>query len=347
MKFLLNYFFVIVLISAVYVHGQEVPWTWLNKKQFTARERLMHKQVGQAVCSSSDVPLFTQLVFSWNAFRPVYGYFSFHVRVRDAATKCWSGWHKMIDWGNGIQRSYASKADSIAQYHHVRLEVASPSKADAFAIRIESHEGADLSLVHACTVNCTDFTAFVSEVHSVESQPFSSILVHGVPVLSQFEVKHPRNDGLCSPTSCTMLTGYLLKKELDPHVFAESSFDHGLDQYGSWPFNTAHAFAACDGKVGFAVGRLNSFAGIYQRLMKGIPVVVSVRGALAGAPKTYPHGHLLVVVGYDAKVKQVLCHDPAAPTAAQAQQRYALTDFVRAWERSKRLSYLAEPMTRG
>lgn len=140
-----------------------------------------------------------------------------------------------------------------------------------------------------------------------------------------------------------MLLGYLLGQEIDPLEFAEHSFDTGLDAYGSWPFNMAHAFERSGGEVYFAAARLNSFAGLYQRLKQGIPVVVSVRGYLAGAPKIYSHGHLLMVVGFDSERQRVICHDPAFPSDEKIFTSYPLKGFLMAWERSHRLAYLAEP----
>lgn len=331
-------------IMGINASCQDDAWAWIHNREFTQEQRSAHKQKNEIICTSKEVAPFTQLIFSWNAFRPLQGLFTFYVKVRNAQTKGWSGWHKMIDWGNGVQRSYVSKSDGVAQYFHVRLEVASGTKADAFSIKVEGHDNADLSLISSCAVCCADFSLFAHEKQDVLAPLLSSVKISGVPRLSQFEVDHPRNDGLCSPTSCTMLVRYLTKKPLDPLAFADGALDNGLDQFGSWPFNMAHAFMACQGTARFIVARLNSFRGIHQRLEKGIPVVVSVRGTISGAPKSYPSGHLLVVVGYDKDTKQVICHDPAAPCADEVEKQYALSDFLAAWERSKRLSYLAEPI---
>ena len=82
---------------------------------------------------------------------------------------------------------------------------------------------------------------------------------------------------------------------------------------------------------------------MYTLLQRGIPVVVSVRGPLQGAPRPYAGGHLLVVVGWDAEKQQVLCHDPAFASDAKTAKGYNIKDFLEAWERSTRLIYLAEP----
>ena len=138
-----------------------------------------------------------------------------------------------------------------------------------------------------------------------------------------------------------------MSKQIDPIDFAEKSHDKGLDKYGSWPFNMAHAFELSQGKILFAVTRLHSFKNLHDHLCKGIPVVVSVRGHIHGAPRVYHNGHLLVVIGYDSKTREVICHDPAVPDSKLVKKRYELKNFIQAWERSHRLAYLADPITQG
>ena len=148
---------------------------------------------------------------------------------------------------------------------------------------------------------------------------------------------------MCSTTSCSMLVSFLMNTMVDPLDFAQHSLDSGLNAYGSWPFNVAHAFELCGGKYFFSVARLPSFRELHHHIYRGIPVVVSVRGYLQGAPKVYSNGHLLLVVGWDAKRKQVICHDPAFKKSRKTLKRYDIASFLSAWERSHRLAYIAEP----
>ncbi len=325
--------------------AENKAWTWLHRKSFTESEQELNKQKRSLAFAKTDLPPFTQLVFSWNAFRPKQGHFTFYAQVRNASTKKWSKWHRMITWGSQEQKSYKTQSDGMSSYHHVRLE-STNDVADAFAIKMASDDGADLSLVKSFAVNVCNLNEFNSETESVMALA-RSVYIKGVPRISQFELNHPRNDGLCSPTSCTMLTSYLLSKQIDPIDFAEKSHDQGLDKYGSWPFNMAHAFERSQGKILFAVTRLNSFKNLHDHLCKGIPVVVSVRGHIVGAPRVYHNGHLLVVVGYDHTTQEVICHDPAVSESKLGKKRYDLKNFMQAWERSHRLAYLADPITKG
>lgn len=260
-------------------------WTWFHRKTFNIDEQGANKYKKEIACSKADLPDFTQLVFSWNALRPEQGHFTFYARVRNTQTKQWGKWHRMIEWGaDNKQKSFKTEADAISSYHHVRLEAPEAKTADAFCIKAEASPGAQLSLIKSLCVNVSNLRNFGAE--SSDSFNLSSVYIKGVPRLSQFELTHPRNDGLCSPTSCTMLMSYLLAKYIDPIEFAEKSFDKGLDKYGSWPFNMAHAFERGEGMISCAVLRLNSFKNLYEHLCKKIPVAVSVRGYIKGAPRT-------------------------------------------------------------
>lgn len=316
-------------------------WTWFHRKTFTEQEQLENSAKSHIAFAKTDLPKFNQLVFSWNAQRPGKGHFAFYAQVRDPRTQKWSKWHQMAVWGAQKQKSFETDPDHISSYHHVRLESKPLLLADGFAIKVEAHEGAHLDQLKSFGVNLANLQLFKAEKET-NILALSSVVVQGVPKYSQFELDHPRNDGLCSPTSCAMLTAYLLSKQVDPIDFAEKSHDQGMDKYGSWPFNMAHAYERSEGKILYAVKRLSSFKDLHHQLVKGIPVVVSVRGQIQGAPRPYKNGHLLVVIGYDTKTKEVICHDPAMASATQVRKRYPVKSFLQAWERSHRLAYCAD-----
>jgi hypothetical protein len=134
-------------------------------------------------------------------------------------------------------------------------------------------------------------------------------------------------------------------------------YDKGLEVYGSWPCNAAHAFNVLDGRINFYVDRLHSFKDLYDILALGTPVVASICGVLEGAPKTNFDGHLILIVGYDAQTRTVLCHDPAVgyglrvsagahlnkiPEPKNVLMCYPLENFLRVWEARNRLVYRAQ-----
>lgn len=321
------------------VSRQTEQWTWFHRKVFNEQEQLDNNLKSHLAFAKTDLPKFSQLVFSWNALRPEKGHFTFYVQVRNAITQKWSKWHQMAVWGASKQKSFETDADHMSSYHHVRLESKPSILADGFAVKVEAHDGAQLGQLKSFAVNLANLSLFKADK---EVAGLESVLISGVPTYSQFELDHPRNDGLCSPTSCAMLTAFLLSQKVDPIDFAEKSHDSGMDKYGSWPFNMAHAFERSEGKILYAVKRLNSFKDLHKQLAKGIPVVVSVRGQIAGAPRPYKNGHLLVVIGYDKLTKEVVCNDPAMSSSLDVCTRYPIKSFLQAWDRSHRLAYFAD-----
>lgn len=321
--------------------GSGDDWTWLHRKNFTENVRASNNAKKSLLFTQDKVQPFTQLVFSWNALRPEQGHFSFYVQVRDAATKKWGIWHHMVDWGKDMQQSYMSKSDGFSSYVHVRLETDDKKPADAFKVRVDSHNGAPLSLLYGMSAALSDFTAFKVESHKdIDALP--SVHLSDIPLIAQLALDHEDKGRMCSPVSCSMVVNYLTQQYKDPLEFAAGAFDAGLGVYGSWGCNMAHAFEKTDGKINFFVRRMNTFADVHQQLLLGMPVVVSVRGNLPGALKPFPHGHLLVIVGWDNDTREVLCHDPAAESDEQVFKRYPLEHFLKAWECSHRLSYIAE-----
>ena len=319
-------------------------WTWVYKKKFSSDEVKKNKDKKELICSQVDIPLFTQLIFSWNAHRPDKGFLTFALQVRDAHSGAWSDWHTMFDWGKTVQRSYQNEAfNGISDYIHVRLEMRPNKRADGFRIKASGNQQATLLSLKGFAVSCTDYHKFKSEVDNGALLSLCSVAaISGVPFYSQYALDHPRADSLCSPTAYSMLASFLLKKTIDPLDFARNVHDHGLDIYGSWPFNGAYAFERCHKKAWFWTIRCNSFTDVHAQLVRGIPAIVSIRGPLPRGAGDYKNGHLVVVVGWDQIAQEVVCHDPAFNDDHKEHVRYKLHDFLHAWEKSRRLMYYVE-----
>jgi hypothetical protein len=331
-----GFLFLVFLMVSVPLVAELPAWTFCYRKTFDKNSLIDGERAFERV----DVAPFSHLIFSFNALQPLPkgAYYRFSVCVRGAKSKNWLSWHRMFEWGNGVQRSFADKIRPDG-YSHVRLDMHGGTQADGFRIRVEGINGALLAgikLLSASVAQLTDFKAESSLERYADSM---SVYVSGVPCWSQMTVEHPRASVICSPTSLCMVTSYILNEKLDVGKFADGVYDKKLDIFGNWTLNTAYAFTMCP-RCHFYVQRLHSFFALYQILRKGIPVVVSVRGKLRGAPKAYPSGHLLAVVGFDAEKGTVVCHDPAAPAMSEVEREYELTDFLQAWERSYRLAYV-------
>lgn len=341
--FLLGICFILhVIMSGAVASEQAKPWTWQYSTVFQAQEAASFHEKKQLSFVQLDTPLFTQLIVSWNASKPANGHYSVWVQGRNSKTQHWLPLHHMLDWGATWQRTYISKCDDGSGCHHVRLEIPKSVRGDGFRIRIEAHDGADLAQLKGLFVCLADFSLF--EVQHDSYAHLKSIKIENVPAYSQMVLNHPRAQNLCSPTSMSMLLSYILKTPVDPLLFAQGVYDSGLDSFGSWPFNVAHAFVTAQEAVTVYATRLPSFETLYQRLRNDIPVMVSVRGALQGAAKEYTNGHLLLVTGWDHRTKQVLCHDPAFASDKETVVRYDIRSFLEAWGRSHNFAYLVEPV---
>lgn len=336
-KIIILLLFLIPLKSNSFVQ----PWTWAYCKIFTHNEIEEHKKQQQLVWEINITFNFNQLVLSWNAERPKKGYFLFKTLVRDAITGNWHCWPASHIWGNDKQKSLGCKKGiNSIDYFQARLEERVNHNENGLKIIVEAHEGADFSVLKALYVSIANFDLFEHEhLCDEEIAKMPSMKIHGVPKISQLSLHHPRRKVICSPVAATMVTSYLTHQKIDPLLFASKVYDSGLDAFGSWPYNTAHMFEYLQDNFYVRTQRCHSFATLHDRLRKGIPTVVSIRGHLDGAPKDYNNGHLLVVVGWQQENKKVICHDPAIFGHNNVERAYNLDSFLIAWERSKRLTY--------
>ena len=325
----------VISMSTVLLYAQQKPWTQQYRFSYSGKP-IISKEAIPLICKK-NIPASTQIMCTWNAVRPVKGYYAFYLQVHSVKQKMWSSWHKIADWGARIQKTYESPSDGIGRYVYVRWEAADDDKADGFRIKVVPYE-TDCSGLQDVMVTVSDFNMFIPE--HIPKGRFPSISVVEVPKKSQLMLTHEHKQKMCSPVSCSMIIEYMLRKKVDPLTFAQSSYDDGLRVYGSWPINMAHAYELMSEKGLCYVTRLHSFKELHELLCCNVPVAVSVRGTIVGAPKAYANGHLLVVVGYDADEHAVVCHDPAALTHDDTLKKYDLQSFVRAWERSRRLAYV-------
>lgn len=297
---------------------------------------------------SSDQP-FDEAIFSWNSLRPSIGKMSIWVSVKLANS--WSDWNLLADWGSRTQKSYSYKHNPYVHTKHVRVELQKGCRANAFRMKVKFEGGAEkenLRALYACTSNLHSFKIGKPDL----SMP--SIIVKGVPKLSQMVLHHPRYRELCSPTSTSILVNYFYNKlygtfansNLNSYAtnFAEKAHDRGpLNIYGNWLFNVAQAYDSCNGSVLYHVERLNGFNELYGYISRGIPVVVSVR-RLRGGATPYRNGHLMVVVGWNQEKRTVVCVDPAYEPSTKTIRAYKIWNFLQAWGLSYNLSYIAKPI---
>ncbi len=318
------------------------PWSHLYKYILTKKDHIFYKKKHRFVYKKTDVMPFTQLILTWNALRPKHGSFLFKVSVRNAHTNTWDIFHKVALWGKD-QKSFFSKG-GCSTFNYSRLEMEKNLLADGFEIHVEGDLDATIDNLKGLFVALSNQHQFTSEPYELRARGLSSCKVKRAVKKSQKMINHSRANALCSPTSVSMLVQTLQKKQIDPLVTAQYVYDPSLDIFGNWPFNMAYAFELASKRLFFYVMRPSSFKEIYERLKNNIPVAVSIRGPIKGGYTPYKNGHLLVVVGWDALNKKVICFDPASDELEGVKVAYDLHDFIVAWERSRRLTYMPEFM---
>lgn len=280
---------------------------------------------------------FTELILSWNGLRPIKGNWRFLVRLWK--NQSGSPWLPYAEWGSGLQKTFKSAPpDSFAETHQ-DAAIAKEGFCDGFTAKISAEEGADLQRFDSLYASLFNSSSSLFP----ETIRLSPVFLKDVPLQSQMTLPHPRHRDLCSPISASNAVNFLAGyKKADPVRFAESIRDLGFDIYGNWILNTAEAYCLLEGGYRTWVERLPHFGIVHEELVRGNPVVVSVKGSIPGAPQPYPFGHLICVTGYDPKEGRVHCVDPAFPSDASTQTSYALSDFIAAWGARKNLAYLFE-----
>lgn len=318
------------------------PQQWAQRYRFSKgnfKKIIVNKKPCLFIEQNKVVP-FSQLIIGFNSIRPSQGELSFLIQIQDNADKKWGKWHTMLEWGKK-QKTFLSESDGKTSFAHVRLELEKNCLASGFRLKVCFSNDNSVSLFDSAMLTVVNKEKFKAQPID-QLEKYSSVLIAGIPKISQFCIEHEDNYRICSPTACSMVLNYLMKKNCDVLSFTKSVYDEGLDTYGCWPFNTAALYEHSNQLYNVYPTRLNSFSELHSQLLKGIPVIVSVRGSIEGAPKSYPHGHLLVVIGWDKQHKTVICHDPAALADDEVLHNYSFVDFQRAWELSHRLAYFVQ-----
>jgi hypothetical protein len=266
-----------------------------------------------------EIPPFNELILSWNGLRPKKGKWTFWIGIQNE-------WLKYAEWGADFQKTFQSIGAFAKTYQDV---CTTNGLCNHFTIKVE---GEDLSTLHELIVCASNLDAY----KLITPPDLPPVMLKNVPTQSQLVLNHPRHKELCSPTATTTAMRYLYKKKFDPVAFADLSHDETFNIHGNWVLNVAESYNQT--KHPCRVERLKDFTRLHEELMKGFACVVSVKGYLKGAPKTYDMGHLLCVIGFDGK--RVHCIDSAFPDNESTLVSYELSDFLNSWALRYHLAYI-------
>jgi hypothetical protein len=295
------------------------------------------RKCGTFIWEEIGVKPFDELIVSWSAERPVKGSYLIQVSL---LTLEWSPWLDYALWSSEEQHTFKKKLPKLSiQVYQDVVEVLG-DKARGFRIRVIANENTSLENFRTLYISSID-----RDHHSITFIPLEKIAVDlKVNGLSQMALLDERRQRLCSPTSTTAVINFLEDSlNLSPLEFANSVVDSAFDIYGNWILNTAQAAHILGKSWHCFVARMNSFNQIIDQLMKGYPVVASIKGDLKGGALPYEFGHLIVVTGYDSESRQVSCMDPAFSTNNSTCIKYALNEFLTAWRRRQGLAYIFQP----
>ena len=296
---------------------------------------MYHNKNIRSLWKEEEIAPFSELILTWNAFRPNRGSYSFHIRIK--VEGAWSPFMLYACWGSNEQAGSIHEAgDFPVKVHQDAVLVLQKKKGEGFQIKVIPSGGADLQQIYGLHV-------YTNSEKTLQEALFEKKVVLDVKGLSQLCLDHPHSHSLCSPTSTTAVLRYLTKKNLEPTSFAEKVWDRSLGIYGNWVFNVAESASHLGLKWDAWVERLHTFSDVYIQLQKGIPVIVSIKGPLKGSGTTGESGHLIVISGYDPSKNEVLCMDPGLPTDKETIVSFPLPEFMKAWERRGKIAYMFVP----
>jgi uncharacterized protein YvpB len=315
----------------------------------------------------------TELIASWNATTPPGTWVEVSMSGRtDLGTS--TKWYVLGRWSSGddtaagdIHRtSVPSQGDMNGSVAVDTFVAANDRSLDRWQLKVTLYRLTGSTQAPAVR-SVGAMASRLPDVKKVAVSPLGGAegIVLDVPTYSQeTHIGHyPQWDGggeaWCSATSTAMVLDYYgagpTDEELawvdpddaDPQVdhAARSVFDYAYDGAGNWPFNTAYAGTR---SVDGFVTRLRSLTEAEQFIKAGIPLIASLsfkKGDLPGAGYG-TNGHLMVIVGFDAK-GNVVVNDPAShliPSNDEVRTTYDRAAFENAWvPHSGGLVYVIHP----
>ena len=313
----------------------------------------------------------TELIMSWNAVTPKGTFVEFQAQGVTSKGKT-TKWYSMGRWAHWdsssrIRRtSVKGQGDANASVLTDTLRTSSGTTLDSYKVRVKLHRIKGSSAKPSVRTLVATTSRLPREARVPTSAPgVATGVLLNVSTYSQMVHRghSPQygsgGEAWCSPTSTAMVLDYfkvgpsnssmswVASGHPNPSVdhAAKMTYDYAYKGTGNWAFNVA--YANHQGAEAF-VTRFRSLRDAEPLIKAGIPLVVSTSftsSALSGAGYgTY--GHLMVIVGFDAK-GNVIVNDPASHLKAsnsQVRTTYRRDQFENAWiPASGGLAYVIAP----
>ncbi|MGE5641399.1 MAG: peptidase C39 family protein [Byssovorax cruenta] len=301
-------------------------------------------KVGEAL--SPVVPTtsfnFTEAIASWNASTPPGSWLEVQFSARFGER--WSKWYMLGIWAadtGTVQRHSVRLQGDADGYVAVDTFVSSNKKEtiNAFQLKIRLFQAIGSSAIPSVQNASVAYSTSAPKAASVSTgDPALWDTLLNVPECSQM-VYADGGEVWCSPTSTSMVLGYWGADPgpCEPRVRAAVAgvYDWIYDGHGNWPFNTAYAATKSvgTGRLEGYVARFTSLEQAEKFIAAGVPVIMSIawnKGDLTGSSVGSTNGHLLVLVGFDAKGDPIV-NDPAFGTNEDVQTTYLRSQFEPLW----------------
>jgi hypothetical protein len=258
------------------------------------------------------------------------------VQAAVKTTKGWSGLYKLFYISRNYKKTFTQPGDGFASVDIDTLIPKEPVQHYKYQITILGK--ADISLITAAITKAkAKYDACLAE----ETLDLTDFVLPLKPVLQTTLKDKNLAARVCSPSALTSVLNYYGKKVTLLETI-QGVLDESAQIYGAWPLNAA--FAAQHG-LNAAVVRCNSIAQAEGEVYKGHPIIASIaykEGKLKGASVKETKGHLVTIIGFDAK-GNVTVADSAAKTASTAIMTFDRKQFARVWIKNKKgLAYSIE-----
>lgn len=322
--------------------GTDPAGGYKGKNYYNGGSYLVGEATGPIIATPFN---FTEAIASWNAITPAGSWIEIQFRAQYPGR--WSKWYSLGIWASDystVQRHSVNLQGDGDGYVAVDTFVSTNKKEVTSNFQLKlllfSATGAAVPTVRNASVAYS--TAAPKSATASPDNPAFPNQILNVPQCSQM-VYPDGGEVWCSPTSTSMVLAYW-DSQADPSLLTTfpdacetrvraavaGTYDWVYDGHGNWPFNTA--YAASLGYEGY-VARFTSLDKAEEFIAAGVPVIMSIawdKGELTNSYIDSTNGHLLVLVGFDAK-GDLIVNDPASPANETVQHTYLRSEFEPLW----------------
>jgi len=281
---------------------------------------------GKLISNEYSTKEFISLISSWNVLLEENDSISLSYSVFNG--EVWSSFLNYGKWSLMNNYSNSNNEDKVAiiDIDNILLKDSNIGLAFKYLVEFKKENINGIGPI----LKRVNTTIKPSNIYKKENINLNKII--DVPLRSQLDIPEIGNQ-ICSPTSVAMVMDYN-GVNISTSKCSDLVFDNGASIYGNWSYN-----ASLPGQYNLYsyVEVLEDINDIKEYITNDIPVIASIRtnnkDELQGTIMAYPHGHLLVVVGFTKEEGKdyVIVNDPAEYITSKVLRKYLLNEFIKAW----------------